>query len=59
MFTAVITLEAQGASSTKYTARAIHANAESAAAHAAMGFDKGWGAALDQLVALVKASPAT
>lgn len=55
VFTAVITFEphAQG---TRYTALVIHSDAEGCAKHAAMGFHHGWGAALDQLVALVKAN---
>ena len=53
VFTGLITLEAQG-SRTKYTAMAIHPDEASAKRHAEMGFHDGWGAALDQLVALVK-----
>ena len=53
-FTAVITLEAQG-TETKYTATVIHGDIESCQKHEAMGFHHGWGAALDQLVAMVKA----
>lgn len=52
-FTAVIALEPH-ANGTRYTALAIHADEEGCAKHAAMGFHQGWGAALDQLVALVK-----
>jgi uncharacterized protein YndB with AHSA1/START domain len=52
-FTAVITLEdhPQG---TKYSALIVHADEESRKKHEDMGFYGGWGAALDQLVALVK-----
>jgi uncharacterized protein YndB with AHSA1/START domain len=32
----------------------IHADEAGAKKHAAMGFEAGWGAALDQLVAMVK-----
>jgi uncharacterized protein YndB with AHSA1/START domain len=50
---AIILIEPHG-QGTKYTAIAIHADEESAQKHEAMGFYHGWGAALDQLVALVK-----
>lgn len=53
VFTAVIELKDQDGG-TKYTATAIHRDEEGAKAHAAMGFQEGWGAALDQLVALAK-----
>ena len=53
VFTAVILLEPHGAG-TKYTAIAIHGDAEAAKKHADMGFHDGWGKALDQLVALAK-----
>lgn len=39
---------------TKYTARAMHWNAESKAEHEKMGFHEGWGAAADQLAELLK-----
>jgi len=52
-FTAVITLETHG-TGTKYTATAIHGDETTHKKHEAMGFHHGWGAALDQLVALVK-----
>lgn len=52
-FTAVITLEDHGAG-TKYTALVIHGDEKSRASHEEMGFHEGWGAALDQLVALAK-----
>ena len=51
LFTAVITLEPHGRG-TKYTALVIHSDEEGRAKHDAMGFQQGWGAALDQLVAL-------
>ena len=51
-FTAIITLEDLGGK-TKYTALAVHGDKESRDKHAAMGFQEGWGMALDQLVALV------
>ncbi|NJD36229.1 MAG: polyketide cyclase [Betaproteobacteria bacterium] len=52
-FSAVISLEAQGAG-TRYSALVIHADADACARHKAMGFHKGWGIALDQLVAYMK-----
>ena len=55
-FTCVLTLEPAGPNGqqTIYTAHAMHRNPEGAPAHAKMGFQDGWGAALDQLVALMK-----
>jgi uncharacterized protein YndB with AHSA1/START domain len=55
LFTAVIALESEGGG-TRYTATVIHGDENSRKKHEAMGFHKGWGAALDQLVAMVKAS---
>jgi uncharacterized protein YndB with AHSA1/START domain len=52
-FTAVIALEPVDGG-TKYTAIAMHRDPENAAQHKAMGFHEGWGAALDQLVELVR-----
>jgi uncharacterized protein YndB with AHSA1/START domain len=52
-FTAIILLEPHG-HGTKYTAIAMHRDEAGRAQHAAMGFHQGWGAALDQLVDLVK-----
>jgi uncharacterized protein YndB with AHSA1/START domain len=52
-FTAIIALEPHG-QGTKYMAIAMHRDEEDRAKHAAMGFHEGWGASLDQLVALVK-----
>jgi uncharacterized protein YndB with AHSA1/START domain len=52
-FTAVISLEPHG-SGTKYSALVMHADAGSRKRHEDMGFHQGWGAALDQLVALAK-----
>ena len=51
-FTGILSLEPQGAA-TKYTALVIHGDEESRRKHDAMGFQEGWGKALDQLVALV------
>lgn len=53
-FTAVLTLEQRG-KGTKYTALARHGTVEARKQHEAMHFHAGWGAALDQLVAMVKA----
>ena len=39
---------------TKYTARAMHWNAESKAEHEKMGFHEGWGQTADQLAGLLK-----
>ncbi len=51
-FTAVIALAAQG-NGTKYSARVIHGNENDQRKHEAMGFEQGWGTALDQLVAFL------
>jgi uncharacterized protein YndB with AHSA1/START domain len=53
-FTAIITLEAAENGSTLYTARALHSNGDDRQRHAEMGFQEGWGIALDQLVEYVK-----
>lgn len=53
-FTAVVELHDRGAG-TRYVATAMHRDPEGRAKHEAMGFRDGWGAALDQLVALVEA----
>ena len=53
VFTAIIEMELHG-SGTKYTATVMHSNEDGRAKHEAMGFHTGWGAALDQLVALAK-----
>ena len=53
MFTAMIEL-ADDAQGTRYTATVIHADEAGCKRHAAMGFEDGWSAALDQLVAMVK-----
>jgi uncharacterized protein YndB with AHSA1/START domain len=52
-FTAVVDIAPAG-DGTRYTATAIHADAAGRKAHEEMGFHEGWGAALDQLVALAK-----
>jgi uncharacterized protein YndB with AHSA1/START domain len=53
-FTAVISLESSGNGQTRYTALVMHGDPASRKKHADMGFHDGWGAAFDQLVALVK-----
>jgi uncharacterized protein YndB with AHSA1/START domain len=50
--TAIISLSPEG-SGTRYTALALHADTATRDRHAAMGFEQGWGAALDQLIALM------
>lgn len=52
-FSAIIAMEPHG-EGTRYTATAIHGNPESRQKHEEMGFHDGWGAALDQLVAMYK-----
>lgn len=52
-FTAIIRLEPHG-DGTKYIATALHAKEEDRKSHADMGFEEGWGTALDQLVAVAK-----
>jgi uncharacterized protein YndB with AHSA1/START domain len=51
--TAIITFEDIGGGQTRYTARALHWNAEDREAHEKMGFHEGWGQCADQLAALV------
>jgi uncharacterized protein YndB with AHSA1/START domain len=53
VFTAVIAIEPHG-TGTKYTATVMHSNEGGKTKHEEMGFHHGWGAALDQLVALAK-----
>lgn len=53
MFTACVALADQG-QGTRYTATVSHADAAGCQKHAAMGFEAGWGQALDQLVAMVR-----
>lgn len=53
LFTAVITLEPHP-KGTKYTALAVHRDEEGRKKHEEMGFQDGWGTALDQLVAVAK-----
>jgi uncharacterized protein YndB with AHSA1/START domain len=53
IFTAMILMEPT-AKGTKYKAIAMHTDEAGRHKHEAMGFHQGWGAALDQLVALSK-----
>lgn len=53
LFTAMIEL-ADHAGGTRYSATVLHADEAGCKKHAAMGFESGWGTALDQLVAMVK-----
>lgn len=52
VFTGVVMLDPLPDDHTRYLARAMHADAASRDAHAAMGFHQGWNAALDQLIEL-------
>jgi len=52
-FTAILTLTPEGAG-TRYRVVAKHRDEASSRKHDEMGFQDGWGAALDQLVALAK-----
>jgi len=51
--TGIVLLELLGDGKTKYTAMARHWTEEDKKTHEAMGFHEGWGAATDQLAALV------
>lgn len=51
--TGIVLLEPLGDGKTKYTAIARHWTEEDKKMHEAMGFHEGWGAATDQLAALV------
>ena len=50
--TATMTFQAE-ANGTRYTATALHKSAEEATKHDDLGFQDGWGAAIDQLAALL------
>jgi uncharacterized protein YndB with AHSA1/START domain len=52
--TAVVELAPNGSGGTRYRALAIHSNDGDRKRHEEMGFEEGWGAALDQLVELAK-----
>ncbi|MHB1212382.1 MAG: SRPBCC family protein [Candidatus Nanopelagicales bacterium] len=53
VFTALIEMEPLGGGGTRYTATVRHADAAGRDVHEGMGFEAGWGAALDQLVAVM------
>jgi uncharacterized protein YndB with AHSA1/START domain len=55
LMTASIELQAT-ANGCRYTATVLHPNAASRQRHEAMGFEAGWSAVLDQLVAAIKQS---
>lgn len=52
VFTAVISLAPHADGCTLYTATVMHSDESGRQTHEAMGFHQGWGAALDQLVAV-------
>lgn len=52
-FTAILTFE-PASKGTKYRAQVIHSNEAGRKQHEEMGFETGWGLALDQLVAMTK-----
>lgn len=52
-FTGIVTFTPQG-SGTLYGARVVHGTPDDCHKHAAMGFEQGWGKALDQLVEFMK-----
>jgi uncharacterized protein YndB with AHSA1/START domain len=56
--TAIISFAAEGAH-TRYSARVLHKNAEESRKHDDMGFQEGWGTAIDQLAGFVKRASAT
>jgi uncharacterized protein YndB with AHSA1/START domain len=53
LFTGIISLTPQGGG-TLYQARVLHGTPEDRQKHAAMGFQEGWGKALDQLIEFMK-----
>ncbi len=55
VFTAILTFEPHGTGTT-YKALVVHKDEAGRKQHEAMGFREGWGKALDQLVAMVKAA---
>ena len=52
-FTGIIELSPHGGG-TKYVATVLHNSKKDRDTHAQMGFEAGWGAALDQMVAMIK-----
>ncbi len=53
-FTATLSLTSEG-SGTRYRVLAVHRDEAGCQAHASMGFETGWGKALDQMVAMIQA----
>lgn len=53
-FTAILELQPTASGGTRYRAVVVHRDEGGRETHEQMGFHEGWGAALDQLVALVK-----
>ena len=51
--TGIVAMEDEGADA-RYVARALHKGPEDAQSHADMGFDAGWGMAIDQLEAVAR-----
>lgn len=51
--TAIITLEAEG-HGTRYSAQVLHRNEAEARKHEEMGFEEGWGTAIDQLASFLE-----
>jgi uncharacterized protein YndB with AHSA1/START domain len=58
--TAIIEIEpaGEGGRSTRYTATCLHSSPAATKQHADMGFEGGWGTALDQMVAGIKSAMA-
>lgn len=54
--TAIISFAAE-ADGTRYAARVLHRNAADSRRHDELGFQQGWGTAIDQLAALVREIP--
>jgi uncharacterized protein YndB with AHSA1/START domain len=53
-FTAIIELADLGEQGTRYTATVLHGDEASCKKHEAMGFETGWGIALDQMVSMIQ-----
>jgi uncharacterized protein YndB with AHSA1/START domain len=53
-FTAIHTFEDAGGGKTRYTATVLHANAKDRDAHAAMGFEGGWGTCAEQMAEVAR-----
>lgn len=54
LFTGILTFEPTPSGGTRYRALAVHSDEAGRKRHEEMGFHAGWGAALDQLVELMK-----